>query len=363
MKILIDARKLGHGGIGTYTANLIDGLRLYSSAQIVALGDRARIKTRWGDSIAIVESGTPLYSIQELWRLARVVNRSGCDLFHTPHYMLPFGLSIPSVATIHDIIHVTNPQRWYFPLVARALIGSTLRRADAVFTVSDSSRRALRAAFPSRKADDFISVVPNVLDSIFSQPLKPADFEHPREGAYFFAVLSNDKPHKGGDLLVAAYARARAACPSIPRLLIAGPGGVRWQGELGISVLGVVSREELRRLYCGALAVIVPSREEGFCIPVIEAHACGVPVIAGPVSAIRELATDHDVLIEALSEEALSAALIGARGLTPTERPALSAATIEAYSLRRFAAQILRRYSALLESVGERNCPSVGRAR
>ena len=139
LKILLDARKLGHGGIGVYLENLVSGL-LYLPAfvdgrcelsLIVNKEDPAlrqwgkdnglgvfvgeclveKLSSQWNSRVNLIFDKARGYSLDELfampYRLRSEIAKH--DLFHCPHYVLPHFIKIPKVVTIHDIIHVTHP--------------------------------------------------------------------------------------------------------------------------------------------------------------------------------------------------------------------------------------------------------------
>jgi glycosyltransferase involved in cell wall biosynthesis len=324
LRVLFDGRKLGHGGIGVYAENLIGGLVETPGVNVVVAGDPGRIESYpWADAVAIIPELTPLYSVGELFSLGARLNSIPCDVFHTPHYVLPFGLKIPSVITVHDLIHLTQPERFYYPLVAGTLIRSGLRRAERVLTVSEASRRELCAFARSDEACRKISVIPNAVDPTFTRPVGELAIEGDfgLSEPYLLSVVSMAKAHKGIEPLIEAFAWARARSLHLSKATLALVGygaessAIRSLAERfgcadSVRSLGRVTKPELAALYARARAVVCPSRAEGFCLPVIEAHASGTPVVTTPVPAIQELVTSADVVCEDFSVGALGRGLI-----------------------------------------------------
>ena len=329
LRVLLDARKLGDGGIGVYIENMIKGLLWTKAVDLTLLvSPEASGQFDLPEGVSLLVDPSPKYSLDELFFLSRRIDFSAFDLFHVPHYTLPFGVSIPTVITIHDLIHLTHPEHFFYPLVARPYIRSALRRATRVITISRASYDDLRL-LAAQEADliSKVSIVPNSVDEeLFVRGLVETSGERWRKssGNYFLAVFSNSKPHKGLDDLLTAYAELRneSASASEPfltqRLVLVGPGtshllGKSLGGAMGgpdeVVVLGSVNRSELRRLYAYASALVVPSHAEGFSLPVLEAHAAGVPVIARPVPAVQELLTDYDVKCQDFSIASLKAGL------------------------------------------------------
>jgi len=329
LRILIDGRKLGDGGIGVYLENLINGLLTTDEVEVSVLASAAKreefstsLKVNW-----VIDPAKP-YSIDEMLFLSRRVDFSSFDLYHAPHYILPFGIPIPRVVTIHDLIHISHPARFFYPTIARCLVHSATRRADAIIAVSRDTRAALieTTHVPSNK----LRVIPNAIPTIFElrSRAKVASRRFCELSPFFVTVLSNIKPHKGLPDLIAAYAMFRkqyqaipdAGSHGIPKLVLAGFGTeeifqsnelLALLGEVeGIHVLGRVSAEELAVLYRKAISLIVPSLAEGFCLPALEAQASGGSVICRPIPALHEIVTDRDVVANDFSIAALAQAML-----------------------------------------------------
>jgi glycosyltransferase involved in cell wall biosynthesis len=317
LQILFDGRKLEHGGIGVYAHNLIAGLVETPGVAVTVIGDPAVIaRHSWAPAVTTVADVTRPYSFAELCLLGRRLRRQACDVFHTPHYVLPLGLEVPTVVTVHDLIQVRQPERFYYPLVAGGLVRSALRRADRVVTVSEASRRDLVEFSGDPAVVGKITVVPNAIDPVFLD----ARAETP-EREYLLAVLSMAKPHKGlASLLEAfAWARARSVRAARTELVIVGYGAdkdavterARHAGIAdGVRVLGRVDHPTLAALYAGARGLVCPSRAEGFCLPVLEAHGAGTPVVVTPVPAVRELVTPADIVCDDFSTGALGRGIL-----------------------------------------------------
>lgn len=303
LKIILDGRKLGDGGIGSHIATLLRGFQSRSDVRCTLLvrgREQLRECSLEHDDVLVV-SAAP-YSLQEYFSLSRRLNFDGVDLFHEPHYTLPFGLPVVTVATVHDLIHLTHPPRWFHPLLGRPLIRSALQRADAIVTVSQAVAQEIRRSFAAIQLEGRLHVVPNAL------PDDIATFaERVRHDSYLLAVISTAKPHKGLEELLNAFASLRRRHPKIA-LRVVGRGCAIGEGD-GVSLLGHISRHDLLEQYRNALALVIPSRAEGFGIPMLEAKAFGVPAIIRPVPALRELVTDGDVVCTNFSTEALAAAM------------------------------------------------------
>ena len=137
-------------------------------------------------------------------------------------------------------------------------------------------------------------------------------------------VMSQMKPHKGLAEMLQAFEmvikeRGKLECGDVKLVLVGqGTEALVDKGalltELGalknVHIFGSVSKEELRDLYADAAALVVPSKAEGFCLPVLEAKSMGVPVISRPVPAILELLSKRDIACDGFEVDSLAAAMI-----------------------------------------------------
>jgi glycosyltransferase involved in cell wall biosynthesis len=234
----------------------------------------------------------PKYSIRELFMIGRGPK---IDLFHAPHYVVPF-VKVPFVVTIHDLIHLRhrNPMA---RLYARTMIGRAVRRSERVITVSNAVRDEVAAEFGHAEK---ISVTYNGVDHVIQRSFASLRMT---EGPYFLFV-GNDKPHKNVDRLVAAFARMPDA-----QLILAGGTFDRFRDRDRIVTAGFVSSEELASLYRGSIALVLPSLEEGFGLPALEAMACGTAVITSNAPALVEITSDAALHVDAKSIDAIANAM------------------------------------------------------
>ncbi len=360
-RLLIDGRKLGHGGIGVYTENLIQGLLQQGqcSITVIASAEQAQ-RSPFLKRVEWLVDDTRPYSLDELFRFAKRIPFSSFDLFHAPHYILPFGIPIPTVVTVHDLIHIEHPERFFYPLIARPLVASAVARASRVIAVSRDTQRALisRIGLSPQK----VQYIPNAIASFLdrSTVLDSCAVSGTASRPYLLSIISNLKPHKGVEDLLRAYRSFRAACGphgTCPDLFLAGYGAEQIrnravirslaEGVEGVHVLGAVAQTELRDLYRKARALVVPSLAEGFCLPALEAQASGTPVICRPVAAIQELLTPQDIVAADLSVSAFAAAL--EQGCSRVDsRRTVANSHLERFSLPVVAEQIHRLYTDVL---------------
>ena len=257
------------------------------------------------------------------------------DLLFVPSHVLPLVHPRCSVATVHDLGFHYYPEahtlfqnvylRWSTRHNARA---STLVLADSLATREDLVRyyhlapEKIRVVYPGR--DETLTPVtdPTLLAAVRAR----YDLQQP-----YLLYVGTLHPRKNLVRLVQAFARllSRPAAGSPrPLLVLAGQKGwlyaeideaVRRLGLEGhVRLPGYVPDEDLPALLSGALAFVFPSLYEGFGLPVVEAMACGTPVVCSRVSSLPEVAGDAALLVDPLEVEAIAAVLarvVGDEGL------------------------------------------------
>lgn len=356
IRLLFDGRKIGDGGIGVYIDNTIRGLLALGDVEIAVISPRRKAEqVSWQHDVVWIYDETKPYSVGEYVFLGRRMQSKFFDVFHSPHYTLPFALPIPSVVTIHDLIHIEQPESFYYPFVARRLVRSALKRADAIIAVSEATQRTLVKL--SRGVSDRITVIPNAIPSYLEEARRSGLARERvqslvKDGPFFLVVLSNTKPHKGIHDLLRAYSEVARASNS-PRLVLAGYGtrALSTDGQLrelvkvtsGVVALGEVEEDELRSLYEAADSVIIPSLAEGFCLPALEAKSVGTRVVCRPIPAVKELVSSYDIVARDNSCDALAEAIQSAAA-SPCSAKNIDKGYCERFSAQRVAQQIREVY-------------------
>jgi glycosyltransferase involved in cell wall biosynthesis len=293
-RIAIDADVLGRRRTGdeTYVAALLRELRDVPE-QIFAV-------TRQPDLVPNGIEPVELPARSQVTRMSvalpRVLRRLRPDLAHFL-YAIPPGYRGASVVTIHDLSfeHLPDVMGRKDRLLFRTQVPRSARKADRVLTGSEWTKRDLVARYGL--PDEVIVVTPYGVDSAFRS-------DGPRVEGHYALFVGAIQPRK--DPLTAV--EALALVNSDLRLLLIVPeklGASRVRDavdRLGLGSRvewkGHVETEELATLYRGAAVLVFPSRYEGFGLPVVEAMACGTPVVATTAGAIPEIAGDAAVLVE-----------------------------------------------------------------
>lgn len=332
-------------GVGTYTWHLIRRLpsaapdttfvawyldvraslgldrrpRLFADLRAPNLVDRrVAMPTRWFDRVAL------RLDVPRLEWMVRF------DVLMAPNFVPPPTRSRRVVLTVHDLAFARFPEtapqatiQWLTRLE------SSLLGAAQVIAVSEQTRRDLLESYPQAAAHlaDRLTVVPLAVDTEFFRPAAANEVESVRRrysiDGPFLLSLGGIEPRKNLPALIRAYASLPDAVR--PTLVIAGPiapwnpeGWDAVRPQLNalpprvrdrVVVTGYVTEGEKVALLSGAEALIYPSLYEGFGLPVLEAMACGTPVLTSNVSALPETAGGAALLVDPHDTEDIAAGM------------------------------------------------------
>ncbi|MCA1832484.1 MAG: glycosyltransferase family 4 protein [Actinobacteria bacterium] len=214
---------------------------------------------------------------------------------------------VPTVVVVHDLsFEQPEAAQWLTRAQLRryrATIGLSARRARAVVVPSEHTRRDVLSAY--RLPPERVHVAPLALDSNFAELLAGQPKIEPARDPYAL-VVGNVLARKNLSVVARAVSRLRARGHAL-RLRIAGTSGregLRIVDELSallgsaMQLTGYLSPEELAREYVGAALLCLPSRYEGFGLPLLEAMAAGVPIVASTASCLPEVAGDAALFAE-----------------------------------------------------------------
>jgi glycosyltransferase involved in cell wall biosynthesis len=254
----------------------------------------------------------------------RLLTRLGADVVHFTNGMVPIASPVPTVVTIHDMSLTLYPACHPFRrvLLNRPLVDFAARRADAIITVSQSAKRDIVRHY--RIDPNRIHVVHEAAAPSF----RPVTDRRVRDriraryglGKQIILYVGTIEPRKNLRKLIAGFARRHNAGDLPHQLVCVGPYG--WLSrdiseyieqlhiESAIRFTGYVPFDELPALYSLAEMFVFPSLYEGFGLPVIEAMACGTPVVTGRVGALDEVAGTAVEHVEALEAEALGETMV-----------------------------------------------------
>jgi alpha-1,3-rhamnosyl/mannosyltransferase len=321
MRVAIDVSPLVQTRAGTarYLESLMHELRARDDVALTtrAFGRSDRASTLARDAV---------------WYPFLLGREDTADVLHCPTYRGPTRSRVPLVVTVHDLAVLRHPDafnRWtraYSPRV----VPRVLAAAQRVIAVSEFTRQELIELL--RVPDEKIRVVPNAVGAEFT------NVGEAEPGDYVLAVGTLE-PRKNLERLVEAVQRTERELRVVGAR---GWGGVEVRGN-GVRWLGEVSDKQLARLYRGAACVAYPSLYEGFGIPVLEAMACGAPVVTTRGTAMEEVADGAAVLVDARDPAEIAAGIeraatnrdeLVARGLERAGQfrwDAVAAATVQVY--------------------------------
>lgn len=313
-KIGIDCRLAGTGtGLARYIHELVPKLIEAGNTLEWTLITRSKNADWFREacsSAEIVIANDAHYSLGEQLRVPAVLRDSGIDLLFSPHFNVPFFCPVPFVATIHDLIlhRYPNAAPLWKRLAYRSIMRRTVQRATKIIAVSAFTAEELRAVYAT--PDDRVRVIPEACHPRFRPMSKEriADVRAIYElQKPYFLYVGNAKEHKNVPLLLAAFALSGLADTHELILISGGKEAKSLTLPRGVHRFEAVQDDDLPGLYTGAQAFVTASAYEGFCLPILEAHACGCPVIAVRGTAIPEVAADSDSLLP-LSVEAFATA-------------------------------------------------------
>lgn len=246
------------------------------------------------------------------------------DVLHCPTMRVPVRARPAVVATVHDVAVIRYPEsfpRWH-RYTGRLALRQGVRTAEAIVAVSEFTRDELTETLGV--SSDRIRVIRNGVDAVFT-PSGPA-----AAGDYVLAVGTLE-PRKN---LARAVEAARLAGVEVRVVGAVGWGGVDVPGWVGR-----VDDEALAALYRGARCLVFPSLYEGFGIPILEAMACGTPVVTSRGGATEETAGGAAVLVDPLDVEAIAAG-IGEAEERSDELAALGLERARAFTWQRAADEL-----------------------
>jgi glycosyltransferase involved in cell wall biosynthesis len=274
-------------------------------------------------------------SVRDLWAMSEAVrrHRPAVDLFYFPsvYTFYPLRIKAPVAVTIHDIIPERYPALVFSGRVPRLMwtlkVRWAVHQAAVILTVTETSRQAIIDHF--RLPEALVRVVPDAVSPAF-RVIEDRNQIQPVLGRYgiipddrYMLYVGGISPHKNLATLLEAYAMllaGRSDDPAPPKLVIIGDyqrdvflssyqALQRRIAELGLGgcviFTGLVPDDDLLSLYNAAALLVMPSFDEGFGLPAVEAMACGAPVVASRAGALPEVVGDAGVFFDPHSPEEL----------------------------------------------------------
>jgi alpha-1,3-rhamnosyl/mannosyltransferase len=381
MRIGVDARWIFReiSGIGTYVRELVRHLAAVDSKNEYVLFfshpstvEEIQRSACLDDSpnFSTVLLGYGPFDVRSQLLLPSLLHRLRLDIFHSPNYMIPFlafgrrrAQRPLCVVNLHDVIPLLFPhftrrsKKTRFMPVYRGLMREVGRRADLIITGSECAREDILRELRIDNTES-VAAIPDGVDSRFT----PSDV--PSVDSKTVLYVGRLDPYKNVPGLVEAFSKVLRTGVPDARLRIVGPRDPRYPeaprlaSELGIDSsvewAGYLTDPQLLEAYRQAAVLALPSFYEGFGLPVVEAMACGTPVVCSNAASLPEVAADAAIMVDPgdtdqLAQELTRVLTDSALRLSLREKGLRRAAE---FSWQRTAELTLQAYSRVLGGVG-----------
>ncbi|SDO89432.1 Glycosyltransferase involved in cell wall bisynthesis [Actinopolyspora xinjiangensis] len=316
MRVVLDGTPLlgPRTGIGRYTARLCEALAELPGTRVRLLG----LTTRgWRALRAAAPEGTracgpplPARVLRACWSRSEFppveLLGGGCDVVHGTNFVRPPARRAAGVVTVHDLDFLDSSTTRGRARRAPEPVARSVRRASVVCTPTAAVAERVVARFGI--SERRVVVTPLGVDREWFEARPPDESLRRRYGLpeEYLLFVGDDGPRKGLPNL------REALDDTLPPLVRVGPSSTGTEnappGERERHI-GYLPDHELRSVVAGAAALVLPSRDEGFGLPVLEAMAAGVPVVCGDVAALREVSGGHARLVPYGRASALRTAL------------------------------------------------------
>jgi glycosyltransferase involved in cell wall biosynthesis len=324
LRVLLDGTPLlgQRSGIGRYTAALVRELARRCDVDITVTAFTARgqaaLRAAVPPGVAVRGGPVPARALRALW--TRVgwppteLLAGHADVLHATNFVLPPSKHAQGVVTVHDLAFLDHPEFLAPPQRGLpTLVRRSVARAAVICTPTAAIARQL-----SRRLDipeERIVLTPLGVDRSWSGAAAPTETLRTTLGLppRYLLFIGAAQPRKGLDVLL----KAHASEPDLAPLVLAGPAG--WGPALTTSArvhaMGYLDEVDLRCVVAGATALVLPSLDEGFGLPVLEAMAAGIPVVCSDLPALREIAGGLATLVPPGNPAALATALARVNGV------------------------------------------------
>lgn len=308
MKIAIDARMYNESGIGRYIRNLISNLEVLDEQNeyFILLSEKEYLAFNKDSNFKKVLANFRWYGIREQIQLPNLLNNIKPDLVHFPHFNVPINYSGKYVVTIHDLIHqhfkmkraTTHGALIYQikQLGYNKVFKTSLQKSSKILVPSEYVKNLLIQEWGVDNGK--ILVTPEAVDDSLLSLIKNSSHKKIIEQPYIF-YLGNAHPHKNIEGLIKVFLKLQERYPSL-HLVLSGGDHYFWKkiksginsSSTNIIFTNYVTDEQIINLYKNAECFVLPSYEEGFGIPILEAMACSCPVVSSNAGSLPEVGGD-----------------------------------------------------------------------
>lgn len=366
MRIGIDARMYQQSGIGRYIRNLISGLRKQDTQNeyFILLKKSEFNNLNFKKNFTKVLADFSWYGLKEQIKLPSILNNLKVDLVHFPHFNVPILYKGKFVVTIHDLIHqhftmkrvtTLNPliykikQFGYNKIFKNAILKSEKILVPSVYV---KNLLVQQWNIEERKVTVTPEAVDDSLISLKSKVKSKKVLDNLKIKEPYIFYVGNAHPHKNVKGLIKVFLKLKIDYPNL-KLVLSGGDHYFWQKikseyqQKNIIFTGFISDQEMVGLYKNAKCFVMPSLEEGFGIPLLEAMAVGCPVVSSNAGSLPEVGGDAaiyfnpndtddmvDKIFQVLNNEGLRKSLIekGKKRVKQFSWEKLAKQTLEVYS-------------------------------
>ncbi|REG89761.1 glycosyltransferase family 4 protein [Winogradskyella sediminis] len=296
------------------------------------------------ENFKIVEVEAASYPIWEQLKLPKMVKAHQCDVLHCTSNTAPLFIDVPLVTTLHDIIfketsvfsQLISSASWYQKFgnfYRRLIVNKVVKQSDVLITVSNFEKENISNRYQLQTSK--INTVHNGVNTNFVSSFNRFEIERVKQNYQlpqnFLLHLANTDPRKNTARVLRAFYKYIGTTTDDVKLVLVGLNEATLntllkQIGLGkvlkdkIVLTGYVLDEDLPIIFHLAEVFLFPSLREGFGIPIIEAMACGVPVITSNTSSMPEVAGDAAYLVNPKNETEIFEAILKIRVVTTLKK-------------------------------------------
>lgn len=306
MEVLIDVRMIEASGIGTYIQNLIPYLK--GKVNLTLLGNEDIIK-KYVEDVEVIPLKSPVYSPLEQIEIPFKLKK--CDIYWSPHFNMAVFSKKPKkrIVTIHDLFHLDFAS--YYNFFERKYINMLIRSAanisNVIITVSNFSKERIieHTKVNSQKIEVIYNGVDSNIFKVYGNTILDKikkDYNLPEK---FILYVGNVKPHKNLKNAIRAFELLLRKHNEFYLVIVGKKEGFYKEDKNILHILAgnkilskkiifmnYIDKKILPFIYNLARLFLFPSFYEGFGLPILEAMACGCPVVASNIPVIREIYGD-----------------------------------------------------------------------
>ncbi len=297
MKLAIDCRMIGSGGIGTYISELIPYFLEKNTCLLIGTHEQCMPFLRM-QNVEFCFCNIKPFSLKEIFSFPQnaLAEINKCDAYYTPYCNIPGGIQVPIYSTIHDVVFFDIPELTSFfgKILRRMMYIRAISHSQAIFTVSEFSKERIIHHLHCKK--------PVIVgyNGISSWILKKDDSEEENaEKQMQILFVGNIKKHKGLAVLLDAFSIVHDRIPELKLVITGNAENFRSGDEKVLKKLkasnnsvvftGKISNSELKKQYKSSKLLVQPSFYEGFGIPPLEALYCRTNAIISDIPVFKEI--------------------------------------------------------------------------